>query len=123
MTNARITEISDGINTELIAEQTHLMYEPATQGCVVSYQYRPQLYVNGEARGPAGDWQVLRVDLAAIASRCYGNGTDPITGADLSQISTAGVAAIIKASFDTAFNENAAQAASGDDPTATGSPA
>lgn len=118
MTNARITQIADSINTELIAEQTHLEYNPATQGCVVSYQYRPQMFVDGVAKGPAGDWQVLQLSLSDIASRCYGTGADPVTGADLSQVSTAGVAAIIKAAFDVAFNEKAAAEVA--DPAATG---
>lgn len=105
MTNARITNIADGVLTELIAEQTHLMYDPSTGGGVVSFQYRPQLFVGEQAKGPAGDWNVLQLDIASIAARCYGTGTDPVTGADLAQISTAGVAAIIKAAFDVAFNE------------------
>lgn len=103
--NARITDLGNGITSEKIAEQVHLFYNPADQSSSVAYQYRPSLYVNGAFTGAAGDWQVLQDDIASIATRCFGTGADPVTGADLSKISTAGLALIIKAAFDVRFNE------------------
>ena len=119
MTNPRITVIADGVQTELIAEQTHLNYDPATGGGTVAFQYRPQLFVSEVAKGPAGDWSVLQLNIAEIGPRCFGTGTDPVTGADLSQISVTGVAAIAKAAFDIAFTE-AADAAAAAQAAATG---
>lgn len=110
-TNARITTISTGITREIVAEQTHLFYDPATKMGSVAFQHRPSLYINDQFNGPAGDFGVLELQLADVAARCYATGVDPVTGADLSQISAAGIAQILKDVFDVAYNEQAAAGA------------
>ena len=107
-TNARITTIATGITREIVAEQTHLFYDPATQLGYVAFQHRPSLYVNGTFNGPAGDFGVLQLQLADVATRCYSTSVDPVTGADLSKISNAGIAQILKDVFDIAYNEQVA---------------
>lgn len=109
--NARIRAISEGITAEMIAEQTHLFYDPQTGGGTIAFQARESLFVNGSYQPLAGNFDVLQVSIGDIASRCFGTGTDPITGADLSQLSAAGIALIIKAAYDTLYNERAAEIA------------
>lgn len=106
--NARIRTISEGVTAEMIAEQTHLFYDPQTAGGTIAFQARESLFVNGTYQPLAGDFDVLHVSIGDIASRCFGIGADPVTGADLSQVSAAGIALIIKAAYDTLFNERAA---------------
>ena len=106
--NARIRTIAEGITAEMIAEQTHLLYDPSTGSGVVSFQARESLFVNNAYQPLNGDYDVLQVTIADIAPRCFGVGTDPVTGADLSKVSTAGLALVIKAAYDTLYNERAA---------------
>lgn len=110
-TNARISTVATGITREIVAEQTHLFYEPATKLGYVSFQHRPSLYINGAFDGPAGDFGVLQLQLADVATRCYSTSVDPVTGADLSKISAAGITQILKDVFDIAYNEQAAAGA------------
>lgn len=108
MTNARVKTIASGITGEMIAEQTHIFYDPATGGGYVSFQARETLYVNGEVRAPMGDFDILQVQLPAIATQCFCNGvTDPVTGADLSGVSVGGVSLILKAAYDQLYNARA----------------
>lgn len=105
--NARIRVISEGITAEMIAEQTHLFYDPQTGGGSISFQARESLFVNDAYQPLAGGYDILMVNIPDIASRCFGVGTDPVTGADLSQLSAAGIALIIKSAYDTLYNERA----------------
>lgn len=108
--NARIQPIADGVNAEIIAEQTHLFYDVASGTARVAFQARKYLFVNGAAQSPMGDYDVLQAQLADIGSRCFvaDGSSDPITGADLSKISSAGMMIVIKAAYDVLFNERAA---------------
>lgn len=107
--NARIVSLGNGITQEMIAEQTHLTYDPATGMGGVSFQARPSLYINKVYTPLKGDYDVLTVDLVGIIARTFGQGyTDPVTGADLSRISGAGVMVILKAAYDKLYNERAA---------------
>lgn len=109
-TNARIREIATGITAEMIAEQTHLFYDPATDGGSVSFQARESLYVSGAYQPLAGDYNILQADLADIQTRAFAApGTlDPVTSIDLSTVSAAGMVLILKAAYDVLFNERAA---------------
>lgn len=108
----RITTLATGITREMIAEQTHAFYDPATKGVSLAFQYRANLYVNNVHAGPAGDWGVLQLDLANVATRCFSAATDPVTGADLSKISAAGVLQILKDTFPASYDEAVASEAS-----------
>ncbi len=111
MTNARITTLGTGITAEMIAEQTHLFYDPATGSGSVAFQARPNLFINGAHQPLSGNsYDVLAVDFAAIAPRAFAAvGTvDPVTGADLSKVSTGGLLLIMKAAYDVLYNERAA---------------
>jgi len=114
-TNARITTLAAGITAEMIAEQTHMFYDPATGGGSVSFQARPNLFINGVHQPLSGDtYDILQTDLAPIATRIFAAvGTlDPVTKIDLSTVSAAGVTVILKAVYDVLYNERAAAIAS-----------
>ncbi len=110
MTNARIRQIATGITGEMIAEQTHLFYDPATGGGSVSFQGRESLFVDGAYQPLAGNYDILQADVATILARQFAPaGTlDPVTGTDLSKVSAAGVMVVMKAAYDTLYNERAA---------------
>lgn len=114
--NARIKPIADGVTSEVIAEQTHLFYDVSSGTAYVSFQARKYLFVNDVPQAPMGDYEVLQAQLADIGPRCFvaEGSTDPVTGADLSKVSSAGMMTIIKAAYDVLYNERAAQTASTD---------
>lgn len=109
-TNARIRILATGVSGEMIAEQTHLFYNQATGGGSVSFQGRESLFVNGAYQPLTGDYDILQADVADIATRKFASvgAVDRVTGADLSKISTGGIMLIIKAAYDTLYNERAA---------------
>lgn len=109
-TNARIRTLATGVTGEMIAEQTHLFYNPETDGGSVSFQGRESLFVSGSYQPLTGDYDILQADVADIATRKFAPaGTvDPVSGADLSQISAAGMVLILKAAYDVLYNERAA---------------
>lgn len=108
--NARIRTIAPGITGEMIAEQTHLFYDAATGSGSVSFQSRENLFINGAHQPLSGDFDVLQANLADIATRTFVSAgvTDPVTGADLSAVSAAGMTVWLKAAFDVLYNERAA---------------
>ena len=113
--NARIREIAPGITAEMIAEQTHLFYDPATGGGYASFQARETLYVNGEHKAPMGDYDILQVQIGDIVAEKFGAGlVAPVTGADLSNVSTAGLMTIIKTAYDALYNARAIARAEAD---------
>jgi citrate lyase gamma subunit len=106
--NARIRTIAPDVTAEMIAEQVHLFYDPGTGGGYASFQAREVLYVNGQHQAPMGDFNILQVQLDAIVGQCFGAGlVDPVTGADLSQVSVAGLSVLIKTAYDQLFNARA----------------
>lgn len=112
MENARIRNIASGITAEMIAEQTHLFYDPQTGGGYVSFQAREHLTVGAVVQSPMGDYNILQADITAIIAQQFGAGlVDPVTGADLSGVSVAGVMSIVKVAYDQLYNARAAAAA------------
>lgn len=120
-TNARITTLAAGVTSEMIAEQTHLFYDPATGSGSVSFQARSNLFINGVHQPLSGnEYDILQDDVADIATRNFAasGSVDPVTGADLSKISTGGLILIIKAAYDVLYNERAAAQAAATAPAA-----
>ena len=111
MSNARITTLGTGITAEMIAEQTHLFYDPATGSGSVSFQARSNLFINGVYQPLSGNnYDILEANVADIALRSFAAaGTlDPVTKTDLSTVSAAGLLLIMKAAYDVLYNERAA---------------
>ena len=104
-TNARIREITTGVTAEMIAEQTHIFYDPSTQSGYVSFQAREHLIVGTDVQAPMGDFDIMQVQLPAIAMQCFCAGVkDPVTGADLAGVSVGGISLLLKAAFDQLYN-------------------
>lgn len=108
-TNSRFKTLANGLQSEILAEHTQLIWNPTTQAMAAVFNCRPYLIVGTEYM-PYGDmFQHLRVELNEHFPRCLAPvGTvDPVTGADLSNISVAGIATLIKIAFDRFHNEDA----------------
>lgn len=101
----RIREIAPGLNAERIATETHIFYDPQTQGASITFQGEEFLVLDGEIDAKLEGRQPLHVELLSVASETFDAGIDPVTGADLSQISVAGVANLIRAVYDRKHND------------------
>lgn len=119
--NARITTDALGNRIERIATETHIFYNPADQSASIVFQGEQYLTsadgttVVAKIEGR----EALPLSLADIAAETYDAGADPVTGADLTQISVAGIAQIIRAVYDKEFNDaKASDVASADAPDA-----
>ena len=106
MTNTRIRTDALGNRVERIATETHIFYSPLDQSASIVFQGEEFLTDEGGADVVAKleGRQALTVQLASIAAKTYDAGEDPVTGADLSQVSPAGIAQIIRAVYDVEYN-------------------
>lgn len=107
--NARIRTVAPGVTAEMVAEQVHMFYDPATGSASVSFQARESLFVGNIYEPLNGNFTVLQVNLQDIATRtfCDAGTLDPVTGIDLSHVSPGGIDLILKAAYDKLFNEQA----------------
>lgn len=123
-TNARIRTIAPNVRAEMIAEQTHLFYDPTTGGGYVSFQAREHLIVGDDVQAPMGDYDILQAQVPDILPLQFAPaGTlDPVTGADLSQVSAAGMMVVIKAAYDALYAARAAAQAVAAQPPAPPAP-
>lgn len=104
--NPRTETIADGINREMIAENTYLFYNPETQAATVRFQSRPHLFQDDKWLSIGGDWYNLDKTVYEIAQRTFGAGlVDPVTNADLSDVSVAGIVVLIKAAYPALYDE------------------
>lgn len=117
---SRVETIEGQAGFEVIASSTNIQYNPATGSGTLTFNMSKYLTVDGELRSDimpshAG---MLTKGLNEIMLRRFLdevpeiNGVniaiDPVTGADLSNVSVAGVMRIIKAAFDILYNESIA---------------
>lgn len=113
--NTRVREIATGVTAERIATETHIFYDPIHQDAQIIFQGEEFLMLGETVSSKLEGRQMLDVGLGEIIARTFDAGADPVTGADLSSISPAGVTAIIKAVYDVLHNErHAAPAGDGD---------
>ena len=106
MSNTRIRTITPGVQAERIAVETHIFYDPVTRGAGIVFQ--GQEYLLDEAARPVAALQgreALETSLDEIGARTFDAGSDPVTGEDLSNISTAGLGNIIRAVYDSLHNQ------------------
>ena len=119
--NSRFNDLGNGTITELISDQTQLFYDPTTQQCRAIFNgaafmpvTKADQSVSYVALGNNND--ILHVDLTSQMTRCLGKAPDaaqgiagdldPVTGADLSQISVYGILTLMKRAYDIFHNEN-----------------
>jgi hypothetical protein len=103
--NPRIETLAPGVTREVISLTTTMVYDPASNGVQITFGGRPCIFVGDDYKGPGGDQAPLLTSLDTIAARCFGSGVDPVTNFDLSKVSAAGAALIIKAAFATLYDE------------------
>jgi hypothetical protein len=105
--NPRTESIANGIDREMIAENTYLFYNPETQAATVRFQSRPHLFQDSKWLSIGGDWYNLDKTVYEIAPRQFGEGlVDPVTGADLGGVSVGGIVLLIKAAYAALYDES-----------------
>lgn len=106
MSNARINPMGDGIQTELLSPETTMQWDPLTGQGLIGFHARRFLRNQGDLVGAMTDQEYFEVSLSHLIPRTFGDGAvDPVTGADLSQVSGAGIMLLFKIAFDVLYNE------------------
>ena len=115
--NARFTDLGGGVIGEMISPHTQLYYNPATGQA--SAVFNSARYIQaGASLIPVTtneNIQPLTVNLGTriMDCPCIAGDLDPITGADLTTISIAGVMTLLKRFYDTEYNAEADRIAAG----------
>lgn len=107
-TNARFTLMGNGTYSERIADQVQLFYNPTTQAIAATFNNDPYLSFAGSYVKLAGQTDMFRIDMADQVTKTFTAGLDPVTGADLSKVSVAGLMTLLKEVFDYEYNAAAA---------------
>lgn len=107
--NSRFRDIGNGVVVEMISNQTQIFYDPTTQAARAIFNGQSYMLVNGKYIQVGTENDILHVDFGdKLADRPSKPGDiDPITGADLSQISILGVMIIVKRAYDNYHNARA----------------
>jgi len=106
--NSRIRNLAPGVDVERIAVESHFFYDPFTGSANVVFQGMEFLLLEGAVSKMLDGREALATTSDSIATRLFGAGlTDPVTGADLSEVSAAGVVVYLKAVYDKLHNERA----------------
>lgn len=95
------------VPVELWSVGVQINYDPTERKARVLFQAQGMTIVNGVPIVLPSVSDSLETDLGSQATRCFGYGLDPVTGADLSKVSIAGLDRIISCAFDTLHNERA----------------
>lgn len=102
-TNSRFIDMGGGNIAEMISTQVQLFYNPTTQACRAIFNGSPYMLM-GDTYQRIGETppEPLLQDVTNIMPLCLvpAGIKDPVTGADLSQISLAGVMYIHKFAYD-----------------------
>lgn len=108
--NARIKDLAPTVVSEQIADSILFTYNPLTQAASFAFNSREYVYINGVPQQLAGtNPDLLQLDVEGeLLTQFPGMGlADPVTGADLSNISVAAITLIVKAAFDILYNRRA----------------
>lgn len=106
---ARFTDLGDGTLAELMSKQVQFFYDPTTQASRAQFNGMPYLSIAGKYREMVAIADILEVDFTQQMARQYANEIpipilDPVTGADLADVSVAGVMTLIKVAYDIEIN-------------------
>lgn len=106
--NKRFVDLGGGLVSEEIATTTLITYNPTTGNASVNFMHQPYIKPGDTYLRVGEHPKSMTVDLVPLmAMRPVPAGmgvVDPVTGADLSQISLAGMNLIIKFTFDGLYN-------------------
>jgi hypothetical protein len=110
MTNTRFEPIATGeAQFEIAAPEVFIAWNPEVQDGTITFNHAKYLMINGEIRYdiPCIRNGSITAPIAANFGRCFvpAGILDPVTGADLSQVSMAGIMVYAKAMFDSLHNE------------------
>lgn len=111
-TDARFIQLGDGLIGEMMTHQIQLFYDPTTEEVRAIFNGYVYLFTGNQFRRVGDENDILHVELKGMMGMTPvppGTLTDPVTGADLSKISVAGVVMIIKAAYSYFFNQRALQ--------------
>jgi uncharacterized membrane protein YgcG len=105
-TNSRFQLLANGQYSEFISNQVMLLWDPVTDNAAVQFNYLPYLNLAGSYY-PMGDerkglYKSLNTEMATMLGAGL---VDPVTGQDLSTVSVAGLAILVKAAFDFYYNQ------------------
>lgn len=113
--NARFKDKGGGVISEMISSETKLFYNPSTGEASAVFASQEFIQADTNLLPLAGAPTIMEVPLSTrmMECPCIAGDIDPVTQADLSQISIAGVMTLLKRFYDTEYNAlAAAQAAS-----------
>ena len=113
-TNSRFSTLENGIVLETIATVVHIDYDPATQAANVIFSGKQYMQPAAGVYVQVGTEQDnLGLDLSSRITEIVGKAgdTDPVTQADLSSVTIAGLMTLIKRYYDTAHNARAEEQA------------
>jgi hypothetical protein len=106
--NARFQDEGGGTVSEMMAHQVQFFYDPTTMQARSIFNGKPYLNISNVYRALDESNDILHVDFSDKLAKCYGQHlgtlTDPATGVDLTNVSVAGVMALMKAAYDEEFN-------------------
>lgn len=105
---ARFTDLGQSMQSELISNHVQLFYDVVTGQASAVFNGNQYLSIAGKYMLLADTADMLPVDFSSQMTRCYAEGstpvTDPETGADLTKISVAGLMTLIKMAYDIEVN-------------------
>lgn len=107
MTSLRFEDLGGGNFLEALAPNINLEWDPMTNGGTVTFHVQKYLMKDGVLRSDmTGGYDTIRVPINDMITRCHATGlVDPVTNQPLGYVSVAGLMLIIKAAFDTLYNE------------------
>lgn len=108
--NARFVDIGGGTIAEMMSNQVQFFYDPTTGEARAHFNGRSYLPVGSKYIEIGSNTDLLQIQFND-PTLCYGADdptlADPVTGADLSKISVAGVMVLIKKAYDKEYNARA----------------
>lgn len=110
--NARFIDAGGGTIAEMMSNQVQFFYDPTTGQANAIFNGKPYLSLGDKYVALDQNPDILQVDFSTKITHCYGQHVaplvDPVTGADLTKVSVAGVMMLMKAAYDEEFNQRAA---------------
>lgn len=110
-TNARFTDMGGNTVSEMMSADIHFFYNPTSGAARATFLGQPYLNIANNYHALVSTFDTLEVDFTNKMTTCYGEVlgtlTDPVTGADLTKISVAGIMMLFKTAYDQEYNARA----------------
>lgn len=111
--NARYTTLDNGATLVTLAPMIQLTYQPGGNPGIASFNCVEYMATGNTFFQAQSNPRAVIVELEDALETCYGSQnavlTDPVTGADLTKVSVAGLLSIFQSGFDTECNVQALQ--------------